>query len=368
MATIYPFSIYTSKGKVYPSSGGSGESLKVDLSWLGWEPELIKNQIDSVNQILANKTLDIQAYDNGYGLMNLLYMLPELSTINLSEWNTNPLNLNNQQYMSFKDNALTVDFSKINSIKEYSFYSLYNLQSIKFIGKAKVLQSEEDKQLGRAKLRDLFSNCYNLTSITGLDLTDYTHIYTENMFIGCHHLIELNITISKPYESVSHMFNYCGALEEIHIPNIDMSDVTNADCLFDGCNNLHTFPTLTNMDNVQRIGFMFRDCNGGSWQWNPSEYPHQGTVDVKISFAQNANVESCLWNSYVIHSVTINTTNMPEGNNFVNMWDDINWLSQLKIYVPASVVTAWIELIKSSIPDDVERQAIVDNMVVAIQN
>lgn len=366
MATIYPFSIYTSKGKVYPSSGG-GESLIVDLSWLGWEPELIKNQIDSVNKIVENKTLDIPAYDNGSGLMNLLYMLPDLSMLDLSKWNTNPLNLSNQRYMSFKDNTLTVDFSKINSIKESSFYSLYNLESIQFIGKAKVLQSEEDKQLGRAKLTNLFSNCYNLTSITGLDLTDYAHIYAENMFINCHHLRELNISISKPYESVSHMFNYCYELEEIHIQTIDMSDVANAESLFDGCRNLHTFPTLTNMDNVQRISYMFRDCNGGSWEWNPSEHPYQGTVDVEISFAQNANVENCLWNSYVIHSVTINTTNMPEGNNFVNMWDDINWLSQLKIYVPASVVTAWIELIKSSAPDE-EKQAIVDNMVEAIQN
>ena len=363
MATIYPFSIYTSKGQVYPSVG---ENLTVDLSWLGWKPELIKKQIDSVNQILENRTLNIPNNGNE----GVLYMLPDLSMVDLSEWNTNPLDLHDQKYMVFKDNELVVDFSEIDYIRETSFQNLRNLESIEFIGNAKVIQSWGDQQLDCARLTNLFSDCQNLTSVTGLDLTDYTHIYPENMFINCNKLSELDIAIGKPYGSVSSMFSGCHELEEIPITTMDMSDVTNANSLFSDCRKCHAFPTLTNMDNLTNISQMFYNCSGGGqgwWDWNPDEYPYQGTLDIEISFAPNVNANEFLTNSYIIHSVTINTTNMPNENRFLNMNSDTGWLSQLKIYVPASVVTDWVTLIKSS-TDDPEKQAIVDNMVEAIQN
>lgn len=360
MATIYPFSIYTSKGQVYPSK--EDDELIVDLSWLGWEPELIKKQFDSVNHIIEQKTLYLPASEGQ------CYMLPDLSMYDLSDWNTNPITFREQTSMNILNNELVIDFSKIDSIDEYAFSRVQNLHSIEFIGKAKVHQSAEDEQLDLARATGLFMEIDNLTSVTNLDLSDYTYNYTENMFFRCYNLVDLDLKMSNYfYGSVMNMFADCSSLEEIPLSTMDLSHVTNADTLF-GRTNCHTYPTLTNMDNVQNIQFMFQHCNGGNWTWNPNEYPNQGTIDVEISFAEGAAVSSFAENALILRSITINTTNMPGGSNqLIPMTSsDRDWLSQLKVYVPASVVSDWVALIKSTCDGDPDLEAIVDNMVEAI--
>jgi hypothetical protein len=370
MATIYPFSIYTSNGQVYPSQGGGGTSLAMDFNWLGWIPNLVNKQLESVNEIVENKTLNLSIWERNKNY----YMFPDLTLYDLTDWNTEVIAFNFQRELLFKNNELTIDFSKINKLGGSCFMETDKLHKVTFVGKAKIDQTEEDAQAGIARLDCLFADA-NFFEIHNLDFSDYTYCVPSSMFRGNNNLGTItNLNLPTPYDSTSSMFSWVIWINELPISSMDMTHVTDASRMFENC-GARVFPTLTNMGNLTNIERMFGDCKGRDGEFDPIEHPHHGSIDIEISFASDAIVQEAFSGAYLFHSITINTTNLPrqDAQTLIQMWDvDENylaWLTQLKVYVPASVLNDWVAIFKAACNGNTDLEDLVENSIVeAIQN
>lgn len=371
MATIYPFSIYTSNGQVYPSQDGGGTSASMDFSWLGWIPSLVDKQLESVNEIVENKMLDLNYWNRD---QKNYYMFPDLTLYDLTDWNTEVISFQNQRELIFKNNELTIDFSKIDKLGSGCFMDTDKLSKVTFVGKAKIEQTEEDAQAGIARLNNLFADA-NFSEIKNLDFSDYTYCETTSMFQGNNNLGTItNLNLPTPYDSTANMFNYVIWTNELGISSMDMTHVTNASRMFENCGAL-VFPTLTNMDNLNNIERMFGDCKGREGEFDPIAHPQHGSLDIEISFASDAIVQEAFTGAFLFHSITINTTNLPreDARTLIQMWDvDENylaWLNQLKVYVPASVLNDWVAIFKAACNGNTDLEDLVENSIVeAIQN
>ena len=108
-------------------------------------------------------------------------------------------------------------------------------------------------------MRDMFWNCYKLTSV---DLSNFKTSNVQSfavMFMSCLKLTNIDVSgfDTSSATDMSMMFYNCDALTNLNVTNFDTSKVTNMQLMFWNCNNLTTldlsnFNTskVTNMDNM----------------------------------------------------------------------------------------------------------------------
>lgn len=86
-----------------------------------------------------------------------------------------------------------------------------------------------------------FSECKNLTSVTGLNYLDTTYTtHMEGMFNGCSSLVNLDVVYLKTGNVLymSNMFNGCTKLASLNVSAFDTSNVVDMEYMFQSCQSL----------------------------------------------------------------------------------------------------------------------------------
>ena len=111
-------------------------------------------------------------------------------------------------------------------------------------------------------MEKLFEGCYSLTKIllTGLDTSNV--IYMNNIFKECSRVTELDLRSFSTASAAEacNIFAYCHNLSKIIISDkLDMSDISEGDCMFDLCEK------LTNYDSERLGGDMAKPVEDGGY-------------------------------------------------------------------------------------------------------
>ncbi len=92
-------------------------------------------------------------------------------------------------------------------------------------------------------LRYWFSQCLNLTSISGLEYLNTENVTTmEGMFYNCYSFTKLDLSSlnTSSVTSMYYMFRNCTSLTELDLTGFDVSSVTDFGSMFAGCKKLET--------------------------------------------------------------------------------------------------------------------------------
>ena len=113
-------------------------------------------------------------------------------------------------------------------------------------------------------MRNMFSSCYQLTSldVSNFDTSNVTKM--DYMFSSCNKLTSLDVSKwdTSNVTSMSYMFSYDDRLAELDLSNFNTSNVTDMSQMFRDCGKL-TSLDLSNWDTskVTNITYMFYNCN-----------------------------------------------------------------------------------------------------------
>lgn len=112
-----------------------------------------------------------------------------------------------------------------------------------------------------------FSGCTNLTSIEGIENLNTSNVtYMNEMFDQCSNLETLDLSHfnTEKVENMSNMFNGCTKLHDLNISSFNTENVTNMYGMFYGCSSLETLDlSHFNTKNVLYTGlcYMFNGCS-----------------------------------------------------------------------------------------------------------
>lgn len=112
-----------------------------------------------------------------------------------------------------------------------------------------------------------FSGCTNLTSIEGIENLNTSNVtYMNEMFDQCSNLETLDLSHfnTEKVENMSNMFNGCTKLHDLNISSFNTENVTNMYGMFYGCSSLETLDlSHFNTRNVRKDGlyYMFNGCS-----------------------------------------------------------------------------------------------------------
>lgn len=112
-----------------------------------------------------------------------------------------------------------------------------------------------------------FSGCTNLTSIEGIENLNTSNVtYMNEMFDQCSNLETLDLSHfnTEKVENMSNMFNGCTKLHDLNISSFNTENVTNMYGMFYGCSSLETLDlSHFNTRNVLYTGlcYMFNGCS-----------------------------------------------------------------------------------------------------------
>lgn len=96
---------------------------------------------------------------------------------------------------------------------------------------------------------------YSLNELPQIDTSNVTNM--DNMFQRCTNLTTISQLDTSNVNRMSNMFGSCTNLTTI--PQLDTSNVVNMDYMFYNCSNLTTIPQL-DTTNVIRMAYVFGDC------------------------------------------------------------------------------------------------------------
>ena len=132
-------------------------------------------------------------------------------------------------------------------------------------------------------IESMFQDCYNLTSLKGLDKFDTSKVTNMNyVFQNCKSLIEIAGIYgwnTQKVTSFSNMFDGCESL--IELPNLskwETKTATRMDYMFSNCTNLEEIQYISewNVENVIDMNSMFENCSKlnsfpdiSKWKLNP---------------------------------------------------------------------------------------------------
>ena len=381
MATIYPFSIYTSQGQVYPSSGDN--SLMLNLDYLGYMPSVISQQLEGIKTLLELKTFNLPESEHP------IVIFPDISKIDISDWNKSKLNLYGQENTVFP-NPSSINLDEFGEIDVSCFHNCNALKNIEFTGSCPIDFGEAVVPTGYCYLYDTFSRCFSLETIKGLDLSDYSAICYKDAFDDCWNLTSFedcffptslygdnsngfrgcrSLTALPQIRNTTNVTNFSYTFDNVEISSysntFDLSNCTNTAGMFCYNKNLTTMPTITNMtENITDISSMYEAV--GEWVWDSyrdSGQEYTPTQSVTVKFANGANAYNAFRNCCLLNSIIVDTNNMPINGFIHPTWVYREWLKQLTIYVPSAKVQDWITYLKAECEGDSELEAIVENMV-----
>ena len=111
----------------------------------------------------------------------------------------------------------------------------------------------------------MFSYCYKLATILGLDKLDTSNIINmSGMFQSCNSLTSLNLSnwVISNVTNMSSMFTYCNSLTSLDLSDWNTSKVTSMDGMFTYCSSLTSLDLSNwNTSNVTNMSGMFQSCN-----------------------------------------------------------------------------------------------------------
>lgn len=201
-------------------------------------------------------------------------------------------------------NLKNVDFGYCNLRKVtdigYMFYGCTSLEHIYW-------------ETTNTPLVTTFNSCfYNCPCLISVDLSNLSFESTtdiSNMFRLCESLLEIdlsNASNNNINNSISYLFGGCSSVRVIKIPNLDLSGVTNASCMFSGCNMLTRIDSMFNFTNVlTNISQMFAACNSLT-SLNLSKMDVSHVTDFSSLFANCTN----------LIDLEISTWKTPSATNF----------------------------------------------------
>ena len=105
-------------------------------------------------------------------------------------------------------------------------------------------------------MRNMFSNCYSLTSVPLFDTSKVTDM--GNMFYNCSKLTTVPQFDTSNVTSMIYMFYNCSKLTTV--PQFDTSKVTDMAYIFRECSSLTTVPQF-DTSNVTSMIYMFYNCS-----------------------------------------------------------------------------------------------------------
>lgn len=111
----------------------------------------------------------------------------------------------------------------------------------------KIIKSIDGSKLNitSSNISSLFSKCYNLESVTSLDLVNVVN--TTSLFNDCRKLTTVSLLNTSNIKYANQMFYYC--LELANMPLFNTSSMINMDRTFSACPNL----TNESLNNIMRM-------------------------------------------------------------------------------------------------------------------
>ena len=158
----------------------------------------------------GNWSIPVSKFNGGKNTSDMFYNCGELTSIDLSGWNTS--NVTDMNYMFYACSSLTsLDLSG------------WNTSNVTIMD-------------------NMFGGC---SSLTTLDLSGWnTSLVTnmESMFSGCSSLTTLNLSHfnTSNVTTMQHMFSGCSSLTTLDLSGWDTSNVTDMGVMFYGCSSLKT--------------------------------------------------------------------------------------------------------------------------------
>ena len=158
-----------------------------------------------------------------------------------------------------KDIDVYIDKEKINIIKEN------NKRQYNF--------NKPGKYMFEIVFNDDITNCKNFfkkcTNIISLDFSNFNTsniIDMEDMFSECNKLKEIkgiNKIITNKVTNMSGLFNECFELEYLDLSNFNTANVTDMECMFNGCTKLKEIIGINKFitNKVTAMNGMFQQCN-----------------------------------------------------------------------------------------------------------
>lgn len=134
---------------------------------------------------------------------------------------------------TFRDNKLSGDLSKDDTINTYSGTNFYNM----FYGNSNMIQPPKLNMSNATRMEGMFQLCSSLSPSLDMryyDLSNVTHIY--------------------------YCFNSCLALEEINFENVSTANILNFSSLFKKCSSLTTIKGFLDLSSAESVSGMFEGC------------------------------------------------------------------------------------------------------------
>ncbi|HAO5607388.1 TPA: BspA family leucine-rich repeat surface protein [Listeria monocytogenes] len=129
---------------------------------------------------------------------------------------------------------------------------------------------------------------------------------TENMFLGCSKLTELDVSglDTSAVTNMNNMFNYCSALEELDVSHFDTSSVTTMYGMFWQCGLLEKLD-VSNFDtsSVTNMNNMFADCKSLEIL-DVSNWDTSSVTSVDSMFRLNTSLKAIDVSNFDTSSVT----------------------------------------------------------------
>lgn len=166
--------------------------------------------------------------------------------------------------------------------------------------------------------KNLFANCGKLIDITGLDKLDVSEVTDmQYMFDGCESIKTLDLSSLQTNSAIntSYMFNDCWTLTNLNLSNFNTAHVINMRGMFKYCSalidlNLSSFKT----SNVTDMGFMFYNCTKLK-DLNISSFTINENVGTTNMFGEADNLQ-------ILHLG--NKTKLADGMNLVlHNWQNV---------------------------------------------
>ena len=144
---------------------------------------------------------------------------------------------------------------KANQDSSYLFAGLYHLQ--------KIVGLDNLDTVNVTNMSEMFSECYNLTSLDVSQFNTTNVIDMNNMFAECMGLTSLDVSQfnTTNVTDMNNMFHNCVGLISLDLSNFNTANVTNMAWMFSSCHNLTSLDVSQfNTANVTDMSHMFSSC------------------------------------------------------------------------------------------------------------
>ncbi len=129
----------------------------------------------------------------------------------------------------------------------------------------KIVFEESFKTYAPTSLKEFFSYCSNLKTISGLEYLNTAKVTDmANMFYGCSYLYSLNLSKfnTENVTNMANMFFNCQNLPSLDLSNFNTANVTNMSYMFHYCEGLSSLNlSKFNTAKVTNMGGMFYNCS-----------------------------------------------------------------------------------------------------------